>query len=267
MNTRWLAVVLVCLMGSSCATMPGTKPVLRVGMTPNYPPLAMMRDGKAAGAECDFADQLARDLGLELKLISVPWERQFDELAAGKVDILMTGLTVTPARQARAAFCDPYLDNPLIAVTRRGEASRYASAAEVIGAAANIGILQNTSADTFVRRQFKHGRILPLASPDDAGFHLANRRIDIYVDDLAAAVDLVSRDEAKLELVPIPLEKQQLAWAVRPDDVELRQQANAALARWRASGLLDQVLDRWLPYRAALIAAWNKTNPPAPDSE
>ncbi|HOU21467.1 MAG: amino acid ABC transporter substrate-binding protein [Kiritimatiellae bacterium] len=265
MNRRWMAVVLVSLMGSSCATMPGSKPVLWVGMTPNYPPLAMMRDGKAAGAECDFADQLARDLGLELKLISVPWERQFDELAAGKVDILMTGLTVTPPRQARAAFCDPYMDNPLIAVTRRGEASRYASAAEVIGAAADIGILQNTSADIFVRRRFTNGRILPLASPDDAVFHLASKRIDLYVDDLAAAMDLVTRNEAKLELVPIPLQAQQLAWAVRPDDVELRQQVNAALARWRASGLLDRILDRWLPYRPALIEAWNGHGAVPPD--
>lgn len=255
MNMRWMAVLLVPLVGSSCATMKGAKPVLRVGMTPNYPPLVMLRDGFVTGAECDFATQLAKELGLEPELVSVPWNRQLDDLAAGKIDIVMSGMTVTLPRQARAAFCEPYMNNPLIAVTRRGESRRYASAAEIKQATGGIGVLTDTAADTFVRRQFQNGKILPLATRNDVVFYLANQRIDLYIDDLAAAIDIVSRDEAKLELVPMPLEDQQLAWAVRPDDADLKQRANEALARWRASGLLDQILDRWLPYRQALIAA------------
>ena len=65
---------------------------------------------------------------------------------------------------------------------------------------------------------------------------------------MAAAVQIVSRHESRLELVFIPLESQQLAWAVRLDDDALRTQANEALARWRANGLLDQILGHWLPY-------------------
>lgn len=263
---RGLAVALLPLMAASCATMVGSKPALRVGMAPNYPPLVMMRDGFVTGAECDFATQLAKDLGLQLDLISVPWERLIDDLAAGKIDIVMSGMTVTLPRQARAAFCEPYVSNPLIAVARRGEAGRYASAAEVKETTGGIGVLKDTSADTFVRRQFRNGKVLPLSSRNDVVFYLANQRIDLYVDDFAAAVDIVSRDEAKLELVPIPLEEQQLAWAVRPDDAELRQKANEALARWRASGQLDQILDRWLPYRQALLAARNKSGAPPADN-
>jgi ABC-type amino acid transport substrate-binding protein len=58
-----------------------------------------------------------------------------------------------------------------------------------------------------------------------------------------------------LELVPISLKPQQLAWAVRPDNTALKQQADAALARWRANTTLDQILNRWMPYRPALAAA------------
>ena len=83
-------------------------------------------------------------------------------------------------------------------------------------------------------------------------FYLANQRIDLYIDDLAAAVGVVSRNENRLELVRIPLAPQDLAWAVRLDDGALRSQANEALARWRANGLLDQILDRWMPYRRFL---------------
>ena len=248
----WLVAGLLPLMVSSCSTLTSSKPVLRVGMTPNYPPLVMLRDGYVAGVECDFATQLAADLGMELELISVPWEKQLDELGAGKIDIVMSGMTVTMPRQARVAFCDPYMSNPLIAVTRRGESGRFPTAGAIQDTMGGIGMLKDTSADTFVRRHFRSGKVLPLARRDDVVFYLANQRIDLFVDDLAAAIEVVSRNEAKLELIPIPLEDQKLAWAVRPEDVEFRGRVNAVLERWRTHGVLDQILNQWLPYRPVL---------------
>ncbi len=116
-------------------------------------------------------------------------------------------------------------------------------------------MLQGTSADSFVRRHSPQAKILPLSSRADVGFNLANQRIDLYIDDFAAAVDIVSRNEERLELVRIPLASQELAWAVRLGNEELKNQANEALARWRGNGLLDQILDRWMPYRQSLAAA------------
>lgn len=260
MSTKhWMAAAALILAGVSCSTIRDRNvPPLRVGITPTYPPLILLQDNKAAGAECDFAKQLAADLGRPLQLLVIPWELQFEELNEGRVDILMSGLTVTPARQARAAFCESYMDNPLVAVVRRGESGTYPTAESVEQMGGNLGILKGTSADAFVRRTCPNAKILPLSSPNDVIFYLANQRLDAYIDDWAAAVDIVSRNEARLELVPIPLKAQQLAWAVRPDNTALKQQADAALARWRANGTLDQILNRWMPYRPALAAATAK---------
>jgi ABC-type amino acid transport substrate-binding protein len=243
----------MALAGSSCSTMKGASKPLRVGVTPNYPPLIQMQGEKAAGVECDFAVQLSSELGRPLMLMPVPWELQMDELLAGNIDIIMSGMTITPPRQARVAFCNSYMDNPLIAVTRRSESGGYPSVEAVLGASASMGVLAGTSADAFVRRYCPNAKVLPLSSRDDVVFYLANQRIDLYIDDLAAAVGIVSRNEARLELVRIPLASQTLAWAVRPQDEELLKQANEALARWRANGLLDQILDRWMPYRPQLV--------------
>ncbi len=256
---KWMHAMVAGLMilaAASCTSVrPGGAKTLRVGFTPNYPPLAMLQNDRAAGVESDFAEQLAQDLGMELKVISVPWDDQFEELAAGNIDLIMSGMTVTPARQVRVAFCEPYMSNPLMAVVRRGEAGRYATADAVKEATGGIGFLKETWAGSVVRREFKSGKAVPLSSPDDAVFHLVNQRIDLYIDDLAAAVDLVSRNETRLEIVPVSLHEQNLAWAVRPDNTELLRQANEALARWRASGWLEETLDRWMPYRRDLPAA------------
>ena len=233
-------------------------PSLRVGATLNYPPVIQRANDRATGVEADFAEQLSRELGRKLEWVVVPWEALLDELEAGRIDIAMSGMSVTPARQMRAAFCESYMENPLVAVVRRGEAAGYVSAEAVIGSLANVGVLKGTAADAFVRKEFANAKAMPISLRDDAAFYLANRRIDLYVDDLAAAVDLVSRNETRLELVRIPLERQELAWAVRRDDSALRSRANEALAGWRERGFLDQVLERWMPYRKHFVAAAEK---------
>lgn len=257
MSTRhWMAATAIILAGVSCSTIREQSiPPLRVGITPNYPPLIFMREDKAAGVECDFAKQLAVDLGRPLQLLAIPFELQFEELNEGRVDILMSGLTITSPRKARGVFCDSYMDNPLVAVVRRGEAGAYPTVKSVEHMDGQLGVLAGTSADAFVRQKCKNAKILPLSSRNDVAFYLVNRRVDAYIDDLAAAVNIVSRNEARLELVPISLKPQQLAWAVRPDNTALKQQADAALARWRANTTLDQILNRWMPYRPALAAA------------
>jgi len=250
MQMRWILALLLSLMVSSCSTTKNRSPgPLRVGVTPNYPPLIMMQGEKAAGVECDFAVQLANDLGRPLQLIPVPWQLLLEELEAGRIDIVMSGMTITPARQVRASFCEPYMNNPLVAVSRRGESSNFRSADEILRWSGSIGVLEDTSADAFVRRSFQNAKIMPLSSRDDVVFYLANQRIDLFIDDLAAAVGIITRNENRLELVRIPLGTQTLAWAVQLGNVSLRSQANAALHRWNESGLLERILDRWIPYR------------------
>ena len=258
MRMRFVVAVLLSLLVCSCATTPNAQRPLRVGVTPNYPPLIMMQGEKAAGIECDFAAQLSSELGRPLALIRVEWDKLFEELEAGHIDIVMSGMTITPAREVRATFCESYMDNPLIAVVRRGESGNYTTTNRVLGASANMGVLRETSADSFIRRNCFNAKVLPLSTREDVVFYLSNQRIDLYIDDLAAAVGIVSRNEERLELVPIPLTSQKLGWAVRLGDEELAQQANGALARWRSSGLLDRVIDRWMPYRQTLLARTKK---------
>jgi ABC-type amino acid transport substrate-binding protein len=42
------------------------------------------------------------------------------------------------------------------------------------------------------------------------------------------------------------LTEEHLAWAVRKTDIPLRDQLNAALARWRQDGSLQATLDHWI---------------------
>jgi polar amino acid transport system substrate-binding protein len=227
-------------------------------MTLDNPPVAMLQNDLPAGLEYDFAVALSRELGRPLEIVELAWNQQLDFLVTGKIDIIMSGMSITPARMVRVAFCDSYMRDPLVAVTRRGEAGQYASAEEVLQSTLNIGVIRQTTSDAFARRNLLAGKIIPMVEREDVAFTLSNQRIDLFIDDFSAAMELVSRHETRLEIIPHILHEQELAWALRPEDEVLREKVNAILARWRGDGTLERMLNHRLPYRRVWLEAYNE---------
>ena len=257
MNTRLpfaLAAVAATLLLSACATAPQAPKTLRVGYSPIYPPVIFSNHaGQPMGVEADFADALADALHTQAEPIAYEWSQLIPALQDGEIDIIMSGMTITPGRATQVLFCDPYMDNPLIALARAGEAASFPTAESILNAPISIGALRGTSGEIFARRNCHSAKIVPVALRGDVPLHLASHRYKLYIDDLAAIVDIVRQSEATLDPILIPLREQKLAWAVAADNAALRDAANAALASWRNDGRLNTILHHWLLYRNATL--------------
>ncbi len=251
-----IAAVLLAVFSAGCVFLspapipPPQLQTLRVGFSPNYPPICMNGDdGQPTGLEMEFAEAFADELGCPLEIVPLDFGQLFPALLDGRVDILMSGLTVTPGRAYQMRFCKPYLLNPLVAATRAGWASGYASASQIQSSTAFIGVLSHTYAETFVRRHCPRARVVSVFNYDDVPQDIADNRYSLYVDDLSALLELTAAHPGVLEIIPYPLQQQEIAWAVHPNNASLLSAANAALDKWKANGRLDAMLDRWLPDR------------------
>jgi polar amino acid transport system substrate-binding protein len=263
MNPFW-SRVLVCgaLLVAGCSTpsdssstspsSPGSPSsgsgTLRIGVTPDYQPLVFMQDGRVVGAEVDFGLMLGKELGREVEFMPVPWKDQIDALTLGKTDIIMSGMTKTRARGLKVAFSDPYLESGLRGICRQRDKELYDTPQKIKTSSAAIGVIAGTTADIFVQKYCPTARRYAVALRKDALFNLKSRDIDIYIDDGFAIADLYASSEAQLAALPMPLTTEEFAWGVRPGDKELLAGVNAALAKWKADGSLDRVIDRWMPY-------------------
>jgi polar amino acid transport system substrate-binding protein len=117
---RWLhAAALACLLlpaipAHSQTPAPTTietiekRGTLMVGMS-TFVPWAM-RDvnGKLIGFEVDVATKLANDLGVKLELVPTAWDGIIPSLLAGKFDVIIGGMTITPKRNLTVNFSAPY---------------------------------------------------------------------------------------------------------------------------------------------------------------
>jgi len=221
---------------------------LRVGITPDYPPMVFTLDGKIAGVESDLAQRVARGLQRPLRFEPMKWDRLIPSLQEDKIDIIMSGMTVTEARTMLIDFADPYFRGGLLACMRADEQDLYKSLDEIRNTAGNVGVIPGTSADAYVTRYFPRARKIVIAEVDHAPMELKTRKIDLFVADGPAVVYLVSRNESEVAGFWTPLTREDFAWGVRRGNAELLASVNALLARWKGDGTLRAVLVHWMPY-------------------
>ena len=257
-----LAVVLAAVVLGACnaerrppAPQRPAAPPLRVAVPYDSPPYGFRRNGDLVGLEVDFAHELAASLGRPLELVPVSWTDLIPTLLAGQTDLAMAGLTITPAREVRIAFSDPYLRSGLLALMRRDDAPRYPTPRSVLETGDAIGVVSGTTGERFVREHARIASPLVYPSANGAVTELGQRRVALVVHDAPVVVWYVSGDEANLAALLTPLDEERLGWGMRRGDDDLRAAVNGALARWRTDGTRERILDHWIPYWRRLESA------------
>ena len=66
-------------------------------------------DGKFQGYDVYFAERIAKDLGVDLKLVPVEAASRVEFLETAKVDIILANFTVTDERKEKVDFALPYM--------------------------------------------------------------------------------------------------------------------------------------------------------------
>ena len=107
--------------------------VLRVGVfTDRLPFVFLNREQKLVGFDVEMAHHLARDLGVKVEFVKLEALAALTPLlAAGRIDLAMTGLPVTPERAGEMSFSVPYLDETLGFVVKDYLRDRFSSWANI----------------------------------------------------------------------------------------------------------------------------------------
>ncbi|MFH0879817.1 MAG: transporter substrate-binding domain-containing protein [Lentisphaerota bacterium] len=229
-------------------TLSDSQHILRVGVAADYPPVVFMQNKALAGVEADFARSLAKKLGRKLDFVEMTRDKLVDALMQNKIDIIMSGMSVTDERKVRVAFCAPYLKVGQMALMRRSDSAKFSTLPAIIMSNARVGIQKGTTAEQVVQQKFLNARKLIYSTSKDAALDLARHRIDLVIDDAPIIWWLASENDTELTVFPTAFTEEYLAWGVRQGNNELLEAANNILAQWDKDGTLDRVFARWIPY-------------------
>ena len=220
------------------------KKEIRVGIYADFKPLIFKDNNQLKGIEADLAAKVGEITGARIVYAEHPWSDLIPALEAGKIDVIMAGMTITAERAKKVAFTTSYLRVGQMALLRTSDINEFSTAEKVKSTNRRIGFIKNTTGDDFVRSHCPNAKKVPFEKPQDGIKSLSERRIDVFIIDAPVVWDLSTPD-----LTPLlePLTEEHFGWAVRKNDTAMREALNKCLALMREDGFLETVKRKWVP--------------------
>ncbi len=221
--------------------------VLRVGVTPDLPPMVYRQGQDYLGLEVDCARALGESLKRPVEFVPLKWEDLIPALSKGKVDLLMSSMSITQGRRMQVDFARPYLKVGQMALVRGEDRGKYLLGFPA-GMSNPIGVKGATTGDFLVRQEWPKAKRKSYRTGDDAAKALLKKKIDLFVADATLIWWLAGTYEAQgLASLPFLLSEEDLAWGVRKGDTALLESVNQFLQEIQADGRFESILRRWLP--------------------
>lgn len=234
-----LALVAMSAMGADA---------LKVGMSADYPPLHFSEDGKLHGIEVDNVRTVSEILSRPMRIEVMPFDDLIPALEQGRIDVIMSGFSVTAERSQRVQFTDSYLRVGQMAIMHKSKVGRFSQPWAVYREGIRIGVEPGTTGAAFAERELADAVVRTYPDPTSAFNGLRRDEIDLYIHDAPTSWQLAnSLENDDLISLYAPLTEEMLAWAVRQGDVALAEELNRALALMKSNGSLQYILNRWIP--------------------
>jgi len=222
---------------------------LRVGYLRDALPWAFINDaGRLVGFDIEMAHQLANDLGVSIEFVRLERGKADRALREGRVDLLMSGISVTPDRARHAAFSRPYLDTTLAFVVKDYDRERFSKRSEIHArrhslkiAVPSFGFFENR-----LRTRLPGADVTVLDSPREffraeAGTYDAM----LYSAEAGSAWTLMYPSFSLVVPLPNPV-KLANAYPVAGGDAELLAYLNAWIAIQQSTGGIDRLFSQWM---------------------
>ena len=136
-------------------------------------------DGKFQGYDVYFAERIAKDLGVELKLVPVEAASRVEFLETAKVDIILANFTVTEERAEKVDFALPYMKVALGVVSPD---SAVITDAEQLNGKTLI-VVKGTTAETYFTENYPDVKLQKYDEYNEAYSALQDGRGDAFSTD------------------------------------------------------------------------------------
>jgi len=225
--------------------------VLRIGSDIPYPPFESFADGTSTltGIDVDLARALGEELGVEVRFVDVDADGRIPALEEGRVDLIISAMTITEARRQLIDFI-PYF---------KGGTGILVPAGNPTGIRVDYHLCLHTVAvqeGTMQLDQLKalntslcagevNVRIKTFTQHGQAVAELRAGGADAALADYPVALNDVLLSDGRLEVIDFQMLPVTYGIGVRKDSGELKEALTDALATLMTDSRYDNILYRW----------------------
>ena len=212
---------------------------LRIATESSYKPLSYTdAQGELVGFEIDLMKALCDEMKTECDISSQEWDGLIPGLQAKKFDAIIAGMSITPERQQKVDFTDPYLSNGLILVAKKDENVSVDDDFSNVP----VGAQRATIAAEYIEETHPDAEVKLYDTQENAYLDLTSGRIKaLFSDKVTAANWLMSEEGQAFEQKGDEFKSDdEMGIAVRKGDAVV-DKFNTALAALKESGKYDEL--------------------------
>ena len=223
------------------------KKELVVGTAADMPPLNMTtKEGQIIGLEVDIASLFAGGMGVKLTLKQVKFGDLLPALEAGQVDMVISGMTILPERNLKAAFVGPYFASGKSILTKAANADSLSDSSKINNPDKVLVVLKGSTSQLFVERVFPKAKLVLTDDYDQAVAMVRDDRAQAMVADYPICqVSVFRYPDAKLATLKNPISYEPLGIALPAGDPLLVNLVQNMLSTLEKSGELELLMQKW----------------------
>jgi polar amino acid transport system substrate-binding protein len=220
--------------------------ILRVGVSLFTPWTLKNKNGKLIGFEIDVANQLAKDLGVDVELKPFDWKDIIPALQKNDIDIIVAGITITPKRALQVSFSQPYAESGIGLATNTKRTKDFTELHDLNRSTINLAAISKTVSADLVGRIFPKAKLKLYSSSKEAIQALLKGEIHGYVEHNPIPTFLAI-DHPEIIDVPVsrPLLRTVAGFAIQKGNPDFINFLNAWITAHETDGWLDSAQDYW----------------------
>ena len=204
------------------------------------------KNGELIGYEVDLAKALAKNMGVKLKLVEMPFSDLIGALKTGKVDAVMSGMTMTPERNLEVLFAGPYILSGKAILTKSKLIEEISAATATTEKKYRIVTLKGSTSVEFVKNYMPKHELILVDNYNDGVTMVLSDKADALVADKPICVITLMKNQGKdLVTSDKPLTIEPIGMALPSDDPQFLNLVENYIASLQLSGTLPLLEKMW----------------------
>jgi polar amino acid transport system substrate-binding protein len=221
---------------------------LVVGMAGNMPPMNMTsKEGELIGYEVDLARAMAATMGVRAKLEVIPFAELLPALQSGKIDLILSNMTITPGRNLKVAFVGPYFTSGKAFMTKIKTIAMADEPEDIDAKKTKLVALKGSTSQAFVEKAIPDAILVTAKDYDEAVKMVLEDKVHAMVADYPICVVSIFRypDQGLLSVVTT-LTYEPIGVGVPAGDPLLVNWVENFMGIAEETGLLQELKEKWL---------------------
>lgn len=218
---------------------------LVVGMSADYAPYEfhMMKDGKdeIVGFDVEIAKEIAKDMGVDLKIQEMEFDALVTALPAEKVDLVISGMNPTEERKKAVDFSDIYYVSTHGVLVKAEDKDKYKSIEDLNRK--KIGVQLGSVQEKIAKEKVQDAQLTQLSNINNLIMELKTGKVDaLIIETPVAEMGMKANDDLALSEIKLEEESGGNAIGIKKGSPKLVEAVNKTLNGLIDSGKLDQFI-------------------------